>query len=148
MSVSIRKALSKIPNFAKGENNAFYGKKHNETSKNKMSNSQKLYFSTHPERLEKMRKDKLGTHHTEESKNKTSLGIKRTYQRIHDEAEKLKKEGFIVIPIAEVVPDIIAIKDGNIYAYEVEYGKPNYGKYDKNNYRKYFDDIIWLLRKP
>ena len=33
------------------------------------------------------------------------------------------------------------------FAVEVEYNRPNYAKYDKNNYSKYFEDVIWVLRR-
>ena len=40
----------------------------------------------------------------------------------------------------------IAVKDGKIFAVEVEYGRPNYAKYDEEM-RSRVDDVIWLLRK-
>lgn len=69
------------------------------------------------------------------------------YQKILHEIPELERQGYVCIPITKVVPDIIAVKDGKIYAIEVEYGVPNYEKYNKENYKKYFADIIWLLRK-
>jgi len=74
------------------------------------------------------------------------LATKRAYQRILKETEDLESQGFVCIPIGQVIPDIIALKDGKIYAFEVEYGKPNYQKYTEE-YRKRFDDVVWLLRK-
>lgn len=68
------------------------------------------------------------------------------WKRINAEIPILEQQGFRCIPIGKVIPDIIAIKDGKVYAVEVEYGIPNYKKYDDET-RKYFDDIIWLLRK-
>lgn len=72
---------------------------------------------------------------------------KLAYKRIKKEIPNLEKQGFRCIPIYNVIPDIIGIKDGKVYAIEVEYGKPNYRKYRKNNYRSYFKNVIWLLRK-
>jgi len=70
------------------------------------------------------------------------------WDRILKEIPELEKQGFTCIPIGKVIPDIIAIKDGEIYAIEVEYGKqPNYSKYSKDDYKKYFEDVIWILRK-
>lgn len=69
------------------------------------------------------------------------------YKEILNQAKILEKEGFRCIPIGKVVPDIIAIKDGKIFAIEVEKGNPNWDKYT-DEIRKFFDDIIWvLLRK-
>ncbi len=67
---------------------------------------------------------------------------------ITEEMDNLSKQGFSVIPIGrnrDPKPDIIAMKDGKVYAVEVESSKPDYEKYGENT--KYFDDIIWVLRK-
>ena len=66
-----------------------------------------------------------------------------------NEAKKWEKKGYRVIPITQVIPDIIAIKDGKIIAIEVEIKRcdnPNYEKYD-NGFRKYFDEVVWILQK-
>ena len=78
---------------------------------------------------------------------KVTEGQKRTFDRIDQESDTLRSQGFKTIPIGRVIPDIIAIKDGKVYAVEVEYGIPNYSKYDKNGYGKNFDDVIWIIRK-
>jgi len=87
---------------------------------------------------------------TEEWKEKIILANKNRHklvkERIIKEAEELKKQGFRIIPLIDVFPDIIAIKDGKIFAVEVEYGKPNYNKYT-DEIRQYFDDIYWIIRK-
>ena len=44
-----------------------------------------------------------------------------------------------------VIPDFIAIKDNKVFAVEVEYNKPRYEKYT-DDIRKYYDDVIWILR--
>lgn len=123
------------------------GRKHSEDSRKKMSESQKRFYFEHPEAKERLALKMRGKKTSDDIKIKQSLGMKRAYQRIIDEAEKLKQQGFKVIPITEVIPDIIAFKDGKFYAYEVEYGIPNYEKYKKNNYGQCFDDIVWLLKK-
>lgn len=68
------------------------------------------------------------------------------YDHIIPVAEQLEADGYRVIPIGVVVPDIIAIKDGQIIAVEVEShkGKCNTRKYDKDNYGERFDDIVWV----
>lgn len=92
---------------------------------------------------------------TQETKSKMSLahkGKKTGFdsiaivdKRIKDEMVELEKQGFRCMPVGgKVRPDIIGIKDGKVYAIEVEYKKsPDYSKYDGEN-RKYFDDVIWI----
>lgn len=68
------------------------------------------------------------------------------------ECSKLQEQGFRVVPIGKVVPDMVAIKDGKIFAVEVEdltAGHnliPSYGKYP-NELSKYIDDVIWIVKK-
>ena len=79
---------------------------------------------------------------------------RRQQQRphIHDEAlklelEEIKKQGFHCIPIGLLKypkPDIIAIKDGKVFAIEVELSTIDYEKY---NNVKDFDDIIWIDKR-
>lgn len=95
----------------------------------------------------KMREHRKYDTITEELRIKLRAGCKRVYERILQEIPELEKQGFKCIPIGKVVPDIIAFRDGKIYAMEVEYGRPNYDKYSKDNYRELFEDVIWLLRK-
>lgn len=76
------------------------------------------------------------------------------YIKIHEkEVEKqlflMEKQGFraINVSISAKKPDIIAFKDGKIYAVEVETlrrRKPNYVKWEKPNP---FDDIIWIIKE-
>lgn len=109
-------------------------------------------------RREILRSVNTGRKLSDDTKKKMSLARKTkglgignnyselAYERILSEIPELEKQGFKCIPIGKVVPDIIAIKDGKVYAIEVERGKPNYSKYDKDNYKKMFEDIIWILR--
>lgn len=91
-------------------------------------------------------KHKLSISHIGKSlKNGENMNI--MFKRIENEVLKLEKQGFKCIPLTKTIPDIIAMKDSKIYAIEVEYGKPNYSKYDKNNYKNNFDDIIWILKR-
>lgn len=119
---------------------------------------------------------RLGCKHSEETKKKLSLAkignkygfgkipwnkgkklsesqalnarnaLKKAYQRILEETSELEKQGFRCIPITNVIPDIIAIKDNKVYAIEIEYATPNYSKYTED-INKRFDDVIWILRK-
>ena len=75
------------------------------------------------------------------------VGNRVAWQRILKEIPELEKQGFKCIPIGRIIPDIIAIKNEKIYAIEVEYQRPRYSKYNKSNYKKYFEDVIWILRK-
>ena len=64
--------------------------------------------------------------------------------------DELIKDGFVAVPVgADVVPDIIAFKDGKVYCIEVEKSKGNYlefkkGKYDNHIINKYIDEIKWV----
>jgi len=70
----------------------------------------------------------------------------KSWKKILEESENLKKQGFRVVPLTKVIPDIIALKNGKIFAIEVEYGNPDYGKYTED-IRVLFDDIIWIIKK-
>ena len=131
----------------KNAGKVWIGRKHSEESKKKMSATHSKQYLEHPEIREKLSKAMTGKKLPEEHKKHIGLGMGITYQRIIDESIKLEEQGYRVIPIAHVIPDIIAIKDGKVYAFEVEYGNPNYKKYDKDHYRKYFDEVVWLVRK-
>ena len=85
----------------------------------------------------KMRKSGYGKH----------SGIKPAiiaFQRILEEIPELEKQGFRCIPIGQPIPDIVAIRDGKIYAIEIERQKnPNYKKYEGI---EYYDEVIWVLK--
>jgi basic membrane lipoprotein Med (substrate-binding protein (PBP1-ABC) superfamily) len=72
--------------------------------------------------------------------------IEKTYGAISEIAKQLANQGYRVIPLHHgyPVPDIIAIKDGNVYAVEVvsntEQINPN--KYINTNC---FNDIWWIV---
>ena len=79
---------------------------------------------------------------------KKIAGHKKADELITEEMNNLEKEGFRIIPIGrnhDPKPDVIAIKDGKVYAIEVESSKPDYDKYCEN--KLYYDDIIWILKK-
>lgn len=138
-------------------------------TKQKMSLARKALFQSgwiHPLK---------GKHHSEESKRKNSAAQRgkklsdetkykisisgkgkhighsyhlTNWKRILDEAAILEQQGYRVIPITKVIPDIIAIKDGKVIAFEVEYKRvnnPNTAKYT-DDIKKYFDDVVWLLK--
>ena len=64
---------------------------------------------------------------------------------IFEQRKKMELEGFKVITLKKVLPDLIAIKNGKIYAVEVETGsqRANYKKYEKV---KDYDDVLWILK--
>lgn len=65
------------------------------------------------------------------------------YKIILKVAKKLENDGFKVIPIGKVIPDIIAFKNGKLYAVEVvSTNPPDYKKY--KNLEKYVDEIVWV----
>jgi dTDP-4-amino-4,6-dideoxygalactose transaminase len=71
---------------------------------------------------------------------------KHYYEDVLPTAERLKAEGYRVIPIGVAVPDIIAIKEDKVIAYEVENKIPRKRKLSKytDELRRYYDDIIWV----
>ncbi len=91
---------------------------------------------------------------SEETKKKISransgknYNIQLCNDRIIAEVEDFQSKGFRCFPTGgRVRPDFVAIKDGKAFAVEVEYGKPNYSKYDDESMR-YFDDVVWILKK-
>jgi hypothetical protein len=77
--------------------------------------------------------------------NSTLIG----FERIEKEIPELEKQGFKCFPLTRIIPDIIALKEGKIYAIEVEYAqgrqKRKISKYKNFDYK--YDDVIWILRK-
>ena len=71
----------------------------------------------------------------------------KAWTRILQKAKELEAEGYRVIPITNVIPDIIAIKGNEVVAVEVEYGyAPNFAKY-QDGFEKHFDAVIWELHR-
>jgi Holliday junction resolvase len=60
-----------------------------------------------------------------------------------EQSEVLKQQGFKVLIVDKLRPDIIARKGDKTYAIEVEFDKPDYEKYQGI---QVFDDVIWILR--
>lgn len=128
------KDTSKMGKHSIGRKGYWFGKKMPEEMKLKMANSAKgIKRPVSEERKKELIEQALSAPH-------------KAFERIDKEVLELEKKGFHCIPIGRIVPDIIAIKEGKIYAIEVEYGKPHYKKYDVNNYKDRFEDVIWLLR--
>lgn len=63
---------------------------------------------------------------------------------VKEEKIKLEQGGYKCIETDKIRPDILAFKNGKIYAYEIEFGNPNYEKY---NNCSFFDDIIWIKKE-
>ena len=66
------------------------------------------------------------------------------------EMKKFEQKGYRVIPIAKVIPDFLAIKDGKIVAVEVESTTTvRLGKVDKYEHledRHSYDDVVWITQ--
>lgn len=127
-----------------------------EDIRKKMSEGRRRYFENggvssakgkpkSPETKEKIRRKLQGRTLSAADRKKVSDGVLRSYARIDAEALLLREQGFYVIPITRIVPDIIAMKDGKVYAVEVEYGVPNYEKYTED-FRGLFSDVIWIIK--
>lgn len=70
------------------------------------------------------------------------------YNDILPYAEQLKKEGFKVVPIGVAVPDIIAVKDNKIFAYEIENQIARKRKINKyGEFAEFYDAIRWIEPK-
>jgi hypothetical protein len=72
--------------------------------------------------------------------------IEKTYNAITRVAEQLKSQGYHVIPLHHKypVPDIIAIKDGKVYAVEVV-SNIKQVKPEKYMNAPFYNDIIWVV---
>jgi endogenous inhibitor of DNA gyrase (YacG/DUF329 family) len=88
-------------------------------------------------------RSRKGSHRTEEEKQKIRERFTLHQNAVIEQAEVLKQQGFKVMIIDKVRPDIIARKDDKVYAVEVEFEKPDYSKYEGI---QVFDDIMWILR--
>jgi hypothetical protein len=77
-------------------------------------------------------------------REKYRIACQEHKRAVEEEAERLKQQGFNVLILDQIRPDIIARKDEKLYAVEVEFDHPNYTKYDGI---KFFDDIIWVMKE-
>lgn len=93
--------------------------------------------------LTDIHRSRKGSHRTMEEKQKMRERFKFHKKVVIEQAEILKQQGFKVIIVDKVRPDIIARKDDKIYAVEVELDKPDYGKYEGI---EVFDDIMWIFK--
>ena len=73
------------------------------------------------------------------------------YNDILPKAEQLIKEGNYdsIVPIGRCIPDIIGVKDGKIYAIEVENKvTPRLSKELKyKEVEKYYEDVVWITKE-
>ena len=91
----------------------------------------------------------------EEHGIENSAMIQKNSRELHaklvlEETKKLEQQGFRAIPLIKVYPDIIAIKNGKVYAVEVEAPHSSSrmtAKYDKYDDIKWYDDILRILYK-
>ncbi len=72
------------------------------------------------------------------------------YEDILPYAEQLERQGFKVIPIGVAVPDITAIKDGRVTAYEIENRsvprRKKEQKYSRNGTSRFYDEVVWVTQ--
>lgn len=148
-----------------GKHDTFYGKHHTKEAINKIIGNNKKRIITEEKhqyyREAGIRRWETASPESKKSQIKHLHRIIKThrekriyYIKAHEkEVEKqlllMKKEGFraINVSISAKKPDIIAFKDGKIYAVEVETLRrraPHYGKWEQPNP---FDDIIWVIKE-
>jgi hypothetical protein len=71
-------------------------------------------------------------------------------EAVLEEVKRLREQGFLAVPVDNPQPDIVAFKDGKVYAVEVElpsgryHPNPDYTKYER--IPNLYDDIIWIIR--
>jgi hypothetical protein len=138
------------------------GKKHPKLRKFNKSRKGKSYEDIFGEKKSKEIKAKLraawkrnnwkphnkGKKHSKESMEKTVAGIKDHNREVMRYLKTMEKDGYRCIPIIRVFPDIIAIKNNQVFAVEIERRiSPNWTKYEDYNVRKYFDDVVWILTR-
>jgi hypothetical protein len=86
-----------------------------------------------------------------EKMKKNHHGNPDHWKAILEESKKLENDGYRCIPLTKTIPDIIALKNGKIYAIEVEVKRNcrlrNLDKYDISGTKNLFDDIIWIIRR-
>ena len=86
-----------------------------------------------------------GKHHPVEIRDRQSRSFTEHEKTVREEAVALEKDGFRVLRAdRKPKPDLIAMKDGKIYAVEVQFGR--YADYGKYNGTTFFDDVIWIRR--
>lgn len=88
--------------------------------------------------------------HRDEIVEKVRAGVQQgTHDRwIQEEIKNLTEDGYTVIPIGLrefPEPDIIAMKEGKVFAIEVEGEKPKPSRY-YGYPSQFFNDIIWIIR--
>ena len=80
-----------------------------------------------------------------ELKRKTKYNQQEWHQLfVLEKMSKLKKEGYKSLNTDRLRPDIIAFKDGKIYAFEIELKSPSL--WNRKRYKEvdFFDEIIWI----
>jgi len=116
-----------------------------EVSQNSVSRWLRFYDikTRKPEETLKIKLKRLGL---------TARKVKNRHAKaVMEETRTLESQGFRCIPVEQQlgvpVPDIVAIKDGKVYAVEVTHEeRPSYWKY--NTFKEIYDDVIWIKRRP
>lgn len=99
---------------------------------------------------EKIRAAKIGRVPSQETisklsaRNRYNTFAQKGWKNIRKYALELQYMGFRVIPITDVIPDIIAVRKDKIYAIEIERGVPRFDKYD-SEIKQFVDEIIWII---
>jgi len=127
------------------------GKPRTEEEKEAISEgTRKAMANLPPEKWEeiklKISKAEKGKHKPTNFGEKVRKGLTEHDQWIKEEMARLMEQGYKCLDIGSLdakIPDIIAVKDGKIYAIEVERCAVDYNKWTGQTF---FDDIIWVVK--
>ncbi|RKX44051.1 MAG: hypothetical protein DRP27_07375 [Thermotogae bacterium] len=87
------------------------------------------------------------TKETDERVRKYAEKLRKRYhdKMLLEELKKFERQGYRCIPLIKVIPDAIVIKDGKVYAVELETDHPDFDKYHNLKVNPY-DDVIWIMK--
>jgi hypothetical protein len=141
-----KKKLSKANSLSwkKNPSQGLTGRHHSKETKIKLSITHKGMIAS-KETRRKMSKARKGRKKSKLWLKKISKGYRRHQQAVLEEINKLNVQGYKTLNgDMSPHPDILAFKDGKIYAYEIEFRKISPEKY---NGVDFFDDIIWIKKE-
>ncbi len=98
----------------------------------RLSEMNKRAYKNSPKMQKTTRENLLKGHlKTPERRAKISKGVKKHHEKVETLEKELIAQGYQVFPVSKIIPDLIALKDGKLYAFEVHRGRvrPNWARY-------------------